>query len=116
MGRLRRQFLIVRKHIDALSSPAVFDQLGAHKFTRRQEARHTFSVRSQTSVHVCFQRKNSARRAPAAITVFCHNIPETPALASLAYPSSRHQVVVRTQQFEIIQVIQNGNTTLLQLP
>src|ERR1700739_544631 len=113
---MRREFLKMRQHINAVAGPAVAYELGTNKITRRQKSRHTLLIRPQPTVYTCFDGENSPGRTSAGITVFRHNVPGAPALASFANFSSRHQIVGWTQQLEIIQVIEHRNATLLQFP
>ena len=107
--------LKVRKHLEPPRIPSVFDKLVPHKFTGCKKAVHAFFVRSHPFVQVCLCHQSNPR-APSRIALLFQSMPEFTALARLASFSPQHQVVARTQNLEVVQVVDDRNLLRLQLP
>src|SRR5579872_5939449 len=58
---------------------------------------------------VCFRGQCNACRSSACVATFGDYVPKLPTPTPLTGISMRNEVVARAQNFEIIQVIYNGN-------
>src|SRR5713226_1086798 len=92
---LRGQSLKMRQHFNLLGGETSADQLGANKFGGREK---------------------HGRRARPHVTVFRDRVKVIAPEAQFARSSMRHEIVVRTQDLEVVQVIDNGDALSLQFP
>src|ERR1700740_3302278 len=93
----------------------MFDKLVAHKLAGRQKAIHAFPVCPEPFMDVSL-RYERYPRAQAGITLLLDRVPELAALAGLTGLPAQNQIVAGAQDLEIVQVIQDRNSLLLQLP
>src|SRR5947208_10237457 len=97
-------FLKMLEYLELIGIPSMLHEFVSHKLAGSQKQVHTFAVGSQPAMDVSFR----CQRRPCAqsrITLGAQRVPKFTAFARLACLTLRHQVVARTEQLEVIQVI-----------
>src|ERR1700719_892773 len=93
----------------------MLDKLVAYKLTWSKKAVDASPVGSDPFMDVRF-RHQSYPRAPSRIALLLQRMPKVAPFACFTGLAAQHQVVAGAQHFEVIEVIDNGNSLLLQLP